>query len=112
MSPASEVEGFGGGFDGSLDCSFASLDSFEAVALLAMAITVEAMEGLSPLPKSEPLDTWRAAEASAPGFEVALSVLPISFSCTSSVCGLHFAYKNEQEIACSLTQLPFEAGAV
>lgn len=98
MDDVPEVDGFGGGGGGGFDSFFSgSLVSFweadEVVALLAMAKTVDAMDGFSPPPSKDPLDTCRAAEANAPGLDLPSSGAGASFSLSvgSSTMGLHFS---------------------
>ena len=70
---AADVAGGGGGFDGGADGALDAEDAADDddVALLAIANTVEAIDGLpSPPPNNEPLDTCLAALANAPaGFD-------------------------------------------
>ena len=93
--------GFDGGADGALDADAAADDD---VALLAIANTVDAIEGLleglpSPPLRSEPLDTVLATEASAPAGLDGTSVLaPLALGCSalsspsgSISSGLHFS---------------------
>ena len=92
--------GFDGGADGALDADAAADDD---VALLAIANTVDAIEGFpSPPPNNDPLDTCLAAFANAPaGFDGPSGLAPLAVGCDSafispsgSICrGLHLSLK-------------------
>ena len=68
--------GGGGGFVGAVVPPDVPEEVADDVALLAIANTVDAIDGLSPPPPSrEPLETVLAAAASAPGLDGGTSVL-------------------------------------
>ena len=97
-------EGGGGGFDGGADGALAGVGADDDVALLAIANTVDAIEGLpSPPPSKEPLDTCLAAVAKAPaGFDGTSALAPLAVGWDSgftspspSICrGLHLSLKD------------------
>ena len=79
-------EGGGGGFDGGADGALAGVGADDDVALLAIANTVDAIDGFpSPPPNKDPLDTCLAAEAKAPAGLDGRSVLaPLGVGCVSA----------------------------
>ena len=83
------VVGGGGGLDGGAAGVFvagAAAADVEDVALLAIANTVDAIDGFpSPPPNKDPLDTCLAAEAKAPAGLDGRSVLaPLGVGCVSA----------------------------
>ena len=81
--------GGGGGLDGGAAGGFVADEAapdVDDVALLAIANTVDAIEGLpAPPPSNDPLDTCLAAEAKAPAGLDGTSVLaPLGVGCVSA----------------------------
>ena len=81
--------GGGGGLDGGAAGAFVADEAapdVDDVALLAIANTVDAIDGLpSPPPSNDPLDTCLAAEAKAPAGLDGTSVLaPLGVGCVSA----------------------------
>ena len=83
------AEGGGGGLDGGAAGAFVADEAapdVDDVALLAIANTVDAIDGFpSPPPSNDPLDTCLAAEAKAPAGLDGTSVLaPLGVGCVSA----------------------------
>ena len=99
-------DGGGGGLDGGgADGAFAAGEAAEEddVALLAIANTVDAIDGFpSPPPSNDPLETCLAAEAKAPdGFDGTSVLAPLGVGVVSALgspspsinSGLHLSWK-------------------